>query len=114
MPSDICEIKSVRTDVIEEVSKDMLNEETYENTASLFKLLGDYNRIRIINALKIDELCVCELSILLDMSQSSISHQLRILRHHNIVKSRKENKRVFYSLINNNIFELINTCINME
>ena len=94
MANDICEIKSLREDVIEEVSKEMLDNETYERTASLFKLLGDYNRLRIINALKINELCVCELSILLDMSQSSISHQLRILRHHNIVKSRKENKKL--------------------
>ena len=92
----------------------MLDNETYESTASLFKLLGDYNRLRIINALKINELCVCELSILLDMSQSSISHQLRILRHHNIVKSRKENKKVFYSLNNDNIFKLIQKGIELE
>ncbi|MGN1362994.1 MAG: ArsR/SmtB family transcription factor [Methanobrevibacter sp.] len=114
MANDICEIKSLREDVIEEVSKEMLDNETYERTASLFKLLGDYNRLRIINALKINELCVCELSILLDMSQSSISHQLRILRHHNIVKSRKENKKVFYSLNDNNIFKLIQKGIELE
>ncbi|MDD5960560.1 MAG: ArsR/SmtB family transcription factor [Methanobrevibacter wolinii] len=114
MANDICEIKSLREDVIEEVSKEMLDNETYESTASLFKLLGDYNRLRIINALKINELCVCELSILLDMSQSSISHQLRILRHHNIVKSRKENKKVFYSLNNDNIFKLIQKGIELE
>lgn len=114
MANDICEIKSLREDVIEEVSKEMLDNETYESTASLFKLLGDYNRLRIINALKINELCVCELSILLDMSQSSISHQLRILRHHNIVKSRKENKKVFYSLNNDNIFKLIQKGIKLE
>lgn len=107
MANDICEIKSLREDVIEEVSNQMKSCETYENTASLFKLLGDYNRIRIINALKIDELCVCELSILLDMSQSSISHQLRILRHHNIVRNRKENKKVFYSLNDDKICDLI-------
>ena len=107
MANDICEIKSIREDVIEEVSREMKTCKTYEDTANIFKLLGDYNRIRIINALKIKELCVCELSILLDMSQSSISHQLRILGHHNIVKNRKENKRVFYSLNNDKIFKLI-------
>ncbi|WP_088538549.1 helix-turn-helix transcriptional regulator [Methanobrevibacter sp. 87.7] len=114
MAKDICEIKSLREDVIEEVYKEMLDNEAYENTANLFKLLGDYNRLRIINALKINELCVCELSILLDMSQSSISHQLRILRDHNIVKSRKENKKVFYSLNNSNIFKLIQKGIELE
>nr|WP_295722104.1 metalloregulator ArsR/SmtB family transcription factor [uncultured Methanobrevibacter sp.] len=110
MVYDICEIKSLREDLINKVSKNMKDKESYENTANLFKLLGDYNRIRIINALKISEMCVCELSILLDMSQSNISHQLRILRDHNIVINRKENKKVFYSLNNRKILNLIEEC----
>ena len=114
MSSDVCEIKSLRSDVLEKVSNEMENNEVYEKVSSLFKLLGDYNRIRILSALECNEMCVCELSILLDMSQSSISHQLRILRHHNIVKSRKENKKVFYSLNNDNIFKLIQKGIELE
>lgn len=114
MSSDVCEIKSIREDIVEEVSNNMSSCDTYKETADLFKLLGDYNRIRIISALKQKEMCVCELSLLLDMSQSSISHQLRILRNKGIVKNRKENKRVFYSLNNPQIYELIklgeNTC----
>jgi ArsR family transcriptional regulator len=107
MSSDVCEIKSIRTDVIEEVSDNMSSSDTYRETANLFKLLGDYNRIRIISALKESEMCVCELSLLLDMSQSSISHQLRILRNNGIVKNRKENKQVFYSLNDSQIYDLI-------
>lgn len=107
MSSDVCEIKSIRTDVIEEVSDKMSSSDTYRETANLFKLLGDYNRIRIISALKESEMCVCELSLLLDMSQSSISHQLRILRNNGIVKNRKENKQVFYSLNESQIYDLI-------
>jgi len=103
-----CELKSIRIDTVEEVSKKMLLDENSEEIARLFKLLGDYNRIRILNALECtDELCVCELSLLLDMSQSSISHQLRILRANNIVKYRKEDKRTFYSLKNDEISKLI-------
>ena len=83
---DICEIKSIRTDLVEKVSEEMESEDVIQNTSNLFKILGDYNRIRIISALKHQELCVCELSLLLDMSQSSISHQLRHLRNSNIVK----------------------------
>lgn len=107
MSSDVCEIKSLRSDVLEKVSNEMENNEVYEKVSSLFKLLGDYNRIRILSTLECNEMCVCELSILLDMSQSSISHQLRILRHKNIVKYRRENKKVFYSLNNSQIYDLI-------
>ena len=107
MSRDVCEIKSIREDLINKISDEMSSNETYEEVGKLFKLLGDFNRIRIITALKNNELCVCELSILLDMSQSSVSHQLRLLRHHNIVKHRKENKKVFYSLNNDKVYELI-------
>lgn len=108
MSTDVCELKSIREELLKEVSEKMYPEETYEEVASLFKLLGDYNRIRIISALKhADELCVCELSLLLDMSQSSISHQLRLLRSNDIVKFRKENKQAFYSLNNEKVHNLI-------
>ncbi|OWT33610.1 transcriptional regulator [Methanobrevibacter sp. 87.7] len=107
MSSEVCEIKSLRQDVLEKVSNEMEDNEFYEKISSTFKLLGDYNRIRIISALHCHEMCVCELSILLDMSQSSISHQLRILRHNNFVKYRKEDKKVFYSLNNSQIYDLI-------
>lgn len=105
---DICEIKSVRNDLVNEISKDLTNEEIIQKTCDLFKLLGDVNRVRIILSLQHAELCVCELSLLLDMSQSSVSHQLRHLRNHNIVKFRKENKQIFYSLNNDKIINLIN------
>lgn len=104
---DICEIKSVRTDLVNEISKNMLREETLQKTCDLFKILGDVNRIRILLALQHSELCVCELSLLLDMSQSSVSHQLRHLRNKNLVKFRKENKQIFYSLVDEEIIKLI-------
>ncbi|MDL2246756.1 metalloregulator ArsR/SmtB family transcription factor [Methanobrevibacter sp. OttesenSCG-928-K11] len=105
--SDVCELKSIRQDLVEEISEKMESDEVIEDTSNLFKILSDYNRIRIISALKHHELCVCELSLLLDMSQSSISHQLRHLRHNNIVKFRKEQKQIFYSLVDDEIFDLI-------
>jgi DNA-binding transcriptional ArsR family regulator len=105
--SDVCELKSIRHELVEEISKKMECDEVIENTSNLFKILSDYNRIKIISALKYHELCVCELSLLLDMSQSSISHQLRHLRQNNIVKFRKEQKQIFYSLVSDEIFDLI-------
>jgi len=102
-----CQIKSVREDIIHEIMDKMSSEEVYHDIANLFKVLGDYNRIRILCALYYQEFCVCELSLLLDMSQSAISHQLRQLRNKGIVKFRKENKQIFYSLQNNEIIPLI-------
>ena len=112
--NDVCEIKSIRTDIVDDIAHKMKDDDIIQKTCNLFKILGDANRVKIILALQYGELCVCELSLLLDMSQSSISHQLRILRNKGIVNNRKENKRVFYSLNNPQIYELIkigeNTC----
>jgi len=107
MSNQVCEIKSVREDLIEDITEKMSSDETYHNIANIFKLLGDYNRVRILCALSYQEFCVCELSLLLDMSQSAISHQLRLLRNKNIVKYRKENKQIFYSLHSKEIISLI-------
>lgn len=103
-----CDIKSIRAYLVEEVSNKMLDDETYHDISNLFKLLGDYNRVRILCALFHQEFCVCELFLLLDMSQSAISHQLRLLlRNNNIVKFRKENKQTFYSLQSDEIISII-------
>ena len=107
MSNQSCEIKSVREDVIADITEKMSSDETYHDIANIFKLLGDYNRVRILCVLSYQEFCVCELSLLLDMSQSAISHQLRLLRNKNIVKFRKENKQIFYSLQNKEIMSII-------
>ena len=107
MTNHYCEIKSVRENLIEDIAGKMSSDETYHNIANMFKTLGDYNRVRILCALSSQEFCVCELSLLLDMSQSAISHQLRLLRNKNLVNYRKDNKQVFYSLKNKEIIDLI-------
>jgi len=107
MTNQSCEIKSVREDIIADIEEKMSSDKTYHDIANMFKLLGDYNRVRILCALSYQEFCVCELSLLLDMSQSAISHQLRLLRNNNIVKFRKENKQIFYSLQNEEIISII-------
>ncbi len=106
--NDICEIKSVETELLDEISSKMKDNDSIQKTCNLFKILGDPNRMRIILALGYHELCVCELSLLLDMSQSNVSHQLRHLRNSNIVKFRKKNKHIFYSLNDEEIIKLIN------
>lgn len=84
--------------VIEKVRKEMPPETRLYDLAELFKVFGDSTRIRILYALSAAEMCVCDLAALLGMTQSAISHQLRILKAARLVKNRKEGKVVFYML----------------
>lgn len=86
----------------------MPDEEPIYEVADLFKVFGDSTRARIICALSISELCVCDLSALLDMSQSAVSHQLRTLKQARIVKNRRSGKVVYYSLDDDHIKALFN------
>lgn len=76
----------------------MPQEETLYDLAKLFKVFGDSTRIKILWALDESEMCVCDIAFLLNMTQSAISHQLRVLKQAELVKSRREGKIVFYSL----------------
>ena len=94
----------------ENVSKarqNMLSEREFLFLAELFKALGDYTRVRILFALSVNELCVCALAEVLDMSQSAISHQLRLLRAAQLVRYRKEGKNVYYTLDDNHVRNLV-------
>ena len=88
------------------IAESMPDEELLYDLADLFKVFGDSTRARIICALSISELCVCDLSALLDMSQSAVSHQLRTLKQARIVKNRRSGKVVYYSLDDEHIKEL--------
>ena len=95
---DECEIFSPNEQIVELLKDKQLDEDVIMNLSEIFKTMGDPTRIKIINALREKELCVCDLSELLEMSSSAISHQLRILRNANLVKYRKEGRSVYYSL----------------
>lgn len=75
--------------------------------SELFKVLGDPSRLRVLNALGAAELCVCDLSAVLEMSQSAVSHQLAILRASRLVRSRRDGKSVFYALDDEHVGQLI-------
>lgn len=85
--------------------------EITESLAEAFKVFGDPTRLRILFALKDNELCVCDLSILLDMTQSSISHQLRTLRDAKLVKGRKDGRYMVYSLDDDHVHSIIDTAL---
>jgi Predicted transcriptional regulators len=86
-----------------DVKKNMISDDSASRLAELFKALGDPTRIKLIGALLHRELCVHDLSVLLDMGQSAVSHQLRYLRNMRMVKRRKSGKSVFYSLDDSHI-----------
>jgi len=97
-PDDICEVECIDKRKVASVRKRMEASYTLANLAELFNALGDTTRMSIIHALSIDELCVCDLASLVGMSQSAVSHQLRLLRYSRLVKYRKAGKMVYYSL----------------
>ncbi|NTW69377.1 MAG: winged helix-turn-helix transcriptional regulator [Chlorobiaceae bacterium] len=104
-----CQEECFHPDVVERLRTEMPGEPLQEELAQLFKVLGDHTRIRILNALCLSELCVCDLTALLGMNQSAVSHQLRVLRDAKLVKSRKLGKNVLYTLDDSHVSTLIQT-----
>lgn len=94
----LCESNCIHEDVVNRVKKNLPDDEILSEAANFFKVFGDKTRIKILSALLDSEMCVCDIACLLDMSQSAISHQLRVLKSNNLVKNRKEGKVVYYSL----------------
>ncbi|MDR3291562.1 MAG: metalloregulator ArsR/SmtB family transcription factor [Methanobrevibacter sp.] len=99
--------EGIRDDVIDKVKSNMLPEKKYMDSSELFKILGDFNRIRIIEALSKEELYVNELVALLGIGKSTVSHHLRHLRSSGLVKYRKQDKKIFYSIVYNELVELL-------
>jgi len=101
---DTCEGSS--SENVSAWKRQMIADETAGRLADVFKALGDPTRVKIIYALLQRELCVHDISVLLDMGQSAVSHQLRYLRNLRIVKRRKSGKTVFYSLDDSHIEQI--------
>lgn len=98
MKNECCEITEVHEELIKIVEETMPEETKLYDLAELFKVFGDSTRIRILFVLFEAEVCVCDLAQTLNMTQSAISHQLKILKQSKLVKSRREGKSIFYSL----------------
>lgn len=96
----------VRKKVVENIKKDMKTQEVVDKLSRTFSVLGDPTRTRIIFALSKTELCVVELSRILGMSHSAISHQMRALKDLDLVRCRKEGRKAYYSLIDKHIESL--------
>ncbi len=103
-----CKTMFVHEETVRAVMKSMPREERLYELADFFKVVGDTTRIKILHALLVAEMCVCDLSNLLNISQSAVSHQLRTLRQADLVSFRKQGKVVFYSLKDEHIRQIIN------
>lgn len=101
-----CDVNVIHREVVDRVKQKMPAEENLYDLAELFKVFGDSTRIKIIWALFEAEMCVCDIASLLNMRQSAISHQLRVLKQARLVKRRREKKNVYYSLDDNHIEEI--------
>lgn len=93
-----CDCTIIHNDIINEVKDNLPKENTIQDISKLFKTIGDETRSKILWALNASEMCVCDISVLLNMSQSAISHQLRVLKEQELVKNRREGKIIYYSL----------------
>ena len=102
-----CETVEVHEDLLRIVEQTMPEETELYDLAELFKVFGDSTRIRILFVLSSAEVCVCDLARVLNMTQSAISHQLRILKQNKLVKSRREGKSIFYSLADGYVSTII-------
>lgn len=106
-PLDACESPCIHHDRVERVRGVLLADGVADGLAEIFSLLGDRTRVRILHALSLGELCVCDIADALSVSPSAVSHQLRLLRTAKLVKARKEGKNVFYTLDDAHVHGLI-------
>ncbi|MDP2848134.1 MAG: metalloregulator ArsR/SmtB family transcription factor [Humidesulfovibrio sp.] len=104
---DVCEKTCIHHERVAQVQGALLDDDAAADLAEIFSLLGDRTRVRILHALTLGELCVCDIAAALNITSSAISHQLRLLRTAKLVKARKEGKNVFYSLDDSHVHSLI-------
>ncbi len=100
---DRCDCTIIHEAVVNDVRQHMPDEEYLLDLADLFKVFSDSTRVKILWALFRAEMCVCDIAVLLGMTKSSISHQLRILKQSKLVKHRKDGRVVYYSLADEHV-----------
>ena len=110
----ICDCNIIHEDKVKKTLKAMPDENTFNKIAEFFKIMGDTTRTKILFALDSNEMCVCDIANVLNMTKSSISHQLGTLRRMNIVKCRREGKEVYYTLDDDHIKEVFEQYFDVE
>jgi ArsR family transcriptional regulator len=110
--SNLCTINEIDPKRVAFVQKKALPDQTLDRLSRLFSALSDPTRLKILNALSVtEELCVCDLAVLAELSVSAVSHQLRLLRDRDLVRARRDGRMVFYSLADDHVSVLLGTGI---
>ena len=109
---EVCETNIIHEGTVNKAKGELYEEIDYKNLSEFFKIFADGTRLKIINALLDNEMCVCDISCLINMNQSAVSHQLRVLKQMRLVKYRRDGKVIYYSLNDKHINDLFN--IGME
>ena len=105
---ECCEIHEVHENLVHQIDDGMPDEAVIQNLADFYKVFGDVTRVKILCVLFQSELCVCDLAEVLGMTQSAVSHQLRVLKQAKLVKNRRDGKIVYYSLADAHIQSILN------
>ena len=102
-----CKCQLFHEETVNDVKNEMLTDNQYLDIANLFKIISDPTRIKIIEAIKTESLCVFDIAHLLGVTKSAISHQMKLLKSFNLIESKKEGKMVYYKFNNNFVINLI-------
>lgn len=103
----VCDCDAIHQDILDLVARDMPVNRLFDQMAALYKAFSDPTRVKILWALKCHAMCVCDLAVLLNMTKSAISHQLKSLRLSNLVKFDRQGKVVYYSLADEHVNEIL-------
>lgn len=107
MENNRCDCTAIDEAAVHDIRKNMISDDEISNLSNLFKVLGDPTRAKIVMALDNREVCVCDLSVALNMTKSAVSHQLAVLKAYNIVKARRDGKHIYYSFDDEHITTII-------
>lgn len=106
--SETCsDVDVIHADIVDKVKKDFPSNQLINTLSDFFKIFGDTTRVKIMCSLDKSEMCVGDISVLLDMTVSAVSHQLKILREASLVKTKRQGKIVFYSLADEHVQRII-------
>jgi DNA-binding transcriptional ArsR family regulator len=111
LTADLCGSRVIHEDKIEQARLKALGPDDINCVTRTFKAMGDPTRLKILWALELGEMCVCDLAALLEITESAISHQLRTLRHLDLVTNRREGTILYYRLNDHHVSELINVAL---
>ncbi len=104
---DSCLVRMIHTEKVEQAKNTAFSSDDAERFAQLFKAFADKNRVRLLSALMQQEMCVCDIAAFLELSESAVSHQLRLLRTMNLVKNRREGTVLYYRLADDHVQQLL-------